>query len=308
MMPHSEMEQGNQKEKQSISLLSQIKTDISAAIKSFPNIPQEKLIMNFNDILLEHKGRVSEILSPETKGYGAMDAIWGNAFTSLPLKEKIDTYIRLRKLDDNMKNELATQTVTKLYEDYLKSKKPLSNGAWEKFVKASQVFNTYCLDGKFISHYQDDFFSEAFGINLPKIADESFRAWISPTKEDYLRNTKLQEEFAKITGILRPDEMWTDFVHRPNIKIVNFGYRAGDSDKDLILGELRTSYTDSFNLGGMPNCYFNVPTRHQNVMSTIIFDKPSDNQKYNDKLDSLIQEGKLTPRIMLVIPAAEFAE
>jgi hypothetical protein len=308
MTSPSELQPNKAKEGQQISLLSQIKIDVSNAIKAFPDMPQDKLIKDFSDRLLEWRGWIMEDLSPGAKGYEIMKTIWGNEFSSLSLREKIDTYIRVRKLDDKEKNNLATHVVTKLYEDYLTSKRPFSNEAWGKFVNAYKNFNTRCVNGEFISCYQDVFFYETYGVNLPTITDESFHSLTNPTKENRLKNTQLQEKFAKTAGFLNPDETFLDLIHRKNMKIVDFGYKASDLDKDLIIGELRSSYSNNFNLGNMPNCYENIPTKYQNTKAIVIFDKPYDDQKYNDKLDVLIQTGKLTPRIILVVPAREFAE
>jgi hypothetical protein len=309
MTQQSELGKSINPERQSTNLLSQIKTDVSNTIRAFPDINQEKLIKDFNNGLVEYKKFALEDLYPGKKAYETMSAIRGSEFIFLPQKKKVDAFIQLDKLDDDKKNDLATQAVTKLYDSYLNSKKPLSSEAWEKFVKAYRTFNAYChSDGRFRAHYPNIFFYETQGVSLPATVEINPQVWPPLTEKDYLENTQLQKKLAETVGIIKPDDDWSELIHRKNIKIVDFGYRENDSDKNLILGELRTDFQSNFSLGGMPQCYSNLPTKYPDVKAIMIFDKPSYEKKYNEKLDLLIQKGILTPRVILCVPAAEFAE
>jgi hypothetical protein len=235
-----------------------------------------------------------------------MMLIVGGTFDFLPLKNKVRSAVEVVKQTSDKRDGLASKVLSKLEKDYKISGPKESDLAWKKLSKAHNLFDQYSSG---TGSFPPLMFQEHIHIEPPSVIDRRSLMYDTPDslKSKFLANTQLQQKFARAFGILKPDETWLNFINRRDIKVVEDGQPKTDEDKDLILGTLSKNINGNFSLGGMPYCYEGTLVKYPDVKFYVIFDDIKyGKNNYNEKLDTLISNGDLTPRIGLFVSPVAF--
>lgn len=121
-------------------------------------------------------------------------------------------------------------------------------------------------------------------------------------------NTTIQEILARVTGVLKQEESWSDFLNRDNIAATanwrEFD-RVGREEPDKIPGmqyTLPIKLEQVVQYAGKPY-YLLVGTNYPDVRAIVQF-KPLGRSQ--TPLDRLVEEGRTTMHITLRVPTQEF--
>lgn len=293
----------------------QLSADVKVGVEATPKVNPD-LATKFTQELEQQIAKERSRLLPGGEFFEVMKLLKGNAFVIQPIRTQIDMIIKIGASSYDDKAAAVRNTMSGLYTTYQANpgtKSHPSQEDWVKFVHAAQVFKVQTVRVRsrnmvyFLSRFPDDWYEEEQRVNLPTL-DEGYKT-LSPrqslSQATTLTNTELQSQLGRATGILAAEETWIDFIHRKNII-----HEAPDAleIKQRVPGAIIGIHRrQGFSLGGMACAYLDVPTKYPGIKTWVGFDYKHDpDGLYDQPLDKLIQEGRLSPRINLTIPNLVF--
>ncbi len=290
-------------------LYQQIVSDVAVGVQAIPGIDQAGLMKDFVKVAAQDIDKERRQFCPPTgedtgQYYKVMQALQGENFTKRPFRERFEIIAQTGSLTKQQQDELVSQGLARLYGAYLKADpkdRTASQNAWQDFVEAHRHLLAYTSGDRFRGSFPSFWCRQNVYIDLPALVDYVSTRDRDPEKALVLANTELQVQIARTTGILASGQTWQDFIHRDNIKKVDFYYKKQPEDEGLILGELSVNW--DFSLGGFPASYSGVTTKYPKAEASVFFNTKYDHSAdYRRNLADLIAEGCLSPRLLIKVP------
>lgn len=294
-------------------LLDQIVQDVTISVKATQGVNQEKLIGGFTQGIKTRVVETKKKFYPGGIYYDVLEPLKGDEFSKQPFRARFEEVVRTEALSDEQKRQLVSVGIARLYRNYIETDpkdQVASQRTWEKFVKARNQFYAYTIGGEFYGAFPSWWYEEDVYFGLPTLDNGDYYSRESkgyPDKATTLTNQKLQTQIGRTTGVLHSEETLVDFIHRGNIKALprNQAHRALEAPS-VIIGEV---WEQGFSLGGMPGTYRNIETKYPEIKALVMFDlRIDDTGKYDQKLDKLITEGILSPRMVFSVSTPVFLE
>jgi hypothetical protein len=318
MSPDIKPNQIRGKDQLTPNILNQIRLDVLAGIKNASSVPQNELIASFDRDICQHQARISAELIPTGQTYNAIAIVKDGDFTEQSFLDRATMAVEIGKLSQGERDELATDKLNSLYDNYKNSTTVFSsNQHWRNFVQAYQLLPRRSNHMRMeIDGMMPDFnFDEFVNITTPsRLNDLMFRYSLAYSDKAYgilTEDTKLQENIAKSLGILNQKETWVEFINRENIKEVdveNYKWLIHEK-KDIADGKIIGYYRGEYEHPGYyhpPIIFVGAPTKYPQVRSTITFDCVHTSLMFEKNLKKSIEKGILYPQVRLSIPTSAF--
>lgn len=283
-------------------VVGEIVEDISGTVRTFPkslDIDTETLVNGFLGNLALKTREIHENLS---QAFLILNFLEGRHFETLSEQEKRGRIYEISSDDP----EILNRRLENYYKEFLFENHPVN--AWEKFVKACQVFKA-SIDQTGVSADFPCVF-ELTRLDLPRLSPDTRIS----RNDRYLANTALATFMALAIGMFSKNETWSDFLERPEIVVVEPAnwqkfHKIRKEQPAVIVGQQRGVRGPD---GKMLVCYrgvpyyFSAPAKYPNTYVEISL--RTDLEDFNDSLANMLDQGKAFPLMAIDIPTEVMRE